>query len=554
MKISGYKIIPFFLLLFSCNNREKADHIYIHAKIWTGDSTQPWAEAIGIKNNTILFVGNDYLPYKGDHSTITDLQGKMIVPGFIDNHTHFLSGGFRLASLNLRQAKSKDSFIQIIKHFALGFPPGRWIRGGDWDHEAWGGELPRKEWVDSITGNHPLIIDRYDGHMALANSIALRLAGINKYSPDPPGGAIVRDSLTHEPTGILKDRAEDLLTRVIPPASDAEMDEFLQRAVKHALSFGVTEVHDMSSFGGWADLATYRKAYDAHNLGIRIYSFVPISTWARLDSFIKKNGKGDDMLHWGGLKGFVDGSLGSTTAWFYQPYLDAPHSTGLQVTDTHYLRKWILSADSAGLQTANHAIGDRANDWILNIYEEAIAKNGKRDRRFRVEHAQHLTKQAIPRFASLGVIPSMQPYHAVDDGKWAAKRLDDDRLKRSYAFRSLLNTNAHLTFGTDWTVAPINPLEGIYAAVTRRTGDGKNPGGWYPEQKITVNEALRCYTANSAYSGFQENVLGRLKPGMLADFVVLSEDLFNISPEKIKDVMVLRTIFNGNEVYLKKDQ
>ncbi len=514
----------------------------------------PWAKAVALKNNTILFVGENYGPYKGYQTAITDLQGKMVVPGFIDSHTHFLGGGFQLVSVNLREANSKDSFIEIVKHFALSFPPNRWIMGGHWDHEAWGGALPRKEWIDSVTGNHPLFIDRYDGHMALANSIALKLAGINKHTPDPPGGVIIRDSLTGEPTGILKDQAKVLVNRMIPLASNAEMDEFLQQAIHHALSFGVTQVHDMGSFGGWPDLATYRRAYAAHTLGIRIYSFVPISTWARLDSFVKKNGKGDNELRWGGLKGFVDGSLGSTTAWFYQPYLDAPNSTGLQVTDTHYLRKWILSADSAGLQSTNHAIGDRANDWILDVYTEAIAKNGKRDRRFRVEHAQHLSKHAIARFASLEVIPSMQPYHAIDDGKWASKRLDDDRLKRTYAFRSLLNNNARVSFGTDWTVAPINPLEGIYAAVTRRTRDGKNPGGWYPEQKITVEEALRCYTVNSAFSGFQENVLGRLKPGMLADFVVLSEDLFSIPPERIKDVTVLRTIMNGKEVYLKKSQ
>jgi predicted amidohydrolase YtcJ len=287
-------------------------------------------------------------------------------------------------------------------------------------------------------------------------------------------------------------------------------------------------------------------------LDLRIYSFVPLRTWAKLDSFVKKEGWGDDMLHWGGLKGFVDGSLGSTTAWFYKPYLDAPTKTGLQVTDTNDLRKWVLSADSAGLHCATHAIGDRANDFILSVYEEAEKRNPGKDRRFRVEHAQHLTAIAIQKFAALHVIPSMQPYHAIDDGKWAFKRLDSARLKGTYAFKSLLTQGANVTFGSDWTVAPLDPIAGIYAAVTRRTLDDKNPNGWFPDEKISVEQALKCYTANNAYASFQENKLGKLKAGMLADLVVLSDDIFSIAPEKIRDVKVLRTVVNGKEVYLRK--
>jgi predicted amidohydrolase YtcJ len=258
------------------------------------------------------------------------------------------------------------------------------------------------------------------------------------------------------------------------------------------------------------------------------------------------------MLRWGGLKGFVDGSLGSTTAWFYKPYLDAPTKTGLQVTDTNLLRKWVIAADSAGLHIATHAIGDRANDWILGVYEEAERINGAKDRRFRIEHAQHLTEMAIPRFEKLGVIPSMQPYHAIDDGKWAFKRLDSLRLKYTYAFKSLITTDARVTFGSDWTVAPLDPIAGIYAAATRRTLDDKNPDGWFPAEKISVEQALTCYTANNAFAGFQENKLGRLKAGMLADLVILSDDILRISPEKIRDIKVLRTIVNGKEVYLRK--
>ncbi len=539
-------------LFISCTQQKPADRIYINAKIWTGDSANDRATAIAIKDSAIIYVGNDYNAYKGSNTQIIDVDGKMIVPGFTDNHTHFLGGGYQLASVNLRNAKTQQDFISILKEYATAHNDNRWIQGGDWDHEAWGGNLPTKNWIDSVTGNHPVFINRYDGHMSLANSIALKLAGIDKNTANPAGGEIVKDPKTGEPTGVLKDEATNLVTNVIPPPSQNELDECLERAVQHAFEHGVTQVHDMSTYGGWPDMATYRKAHANNKLDLRIYSFVPLRTWAKLDSFVKKEGWGDDMLRWGGLKGFVDGSLGSTTAWFYKPYLDAPTKTGLQVTDTILLRKWILSADSAGLHIATHAIGDRANDFILSVYEEAENKNPGKDHRFRVEHAQHLTPIAIQKFATLHVIPSMQPYHAIDDGKWAFKRLDSARLKGTYAFKSLLAEGANVTFGSDWTVAPLDPIAGIYAAVTRRTLDDKNPNGWLPDQKISVEQALKCYTANNAYAGFQENKLGKLKVGMLADFIVLSDDILSIAPEKIRDIKVLRTVVNGKEVFVRK--
>ncbi len=538
--------------LFSCSQKQSADKIYVNAKIWTGDSVNDRATAIAIKDNLIIYVGNDYTEFKGSGTAVIDVNGKMMVPGFIDNHTHFLGGGYQLSSVNLRNAKTQQDFISTLKEYAITHNDDRWIQGGDWDHEAWGGNLPTRNWIDSITGKHPVFIERYDGHMSLANSIALKLAGVDKNTPNPPGGEIVKDPKTGEPTGVLKDEATNLVFKVIPPPSQEELDEYLASAVKEAFEHGVTQICDMSTYGGWPDLATYRKAHANNKLDLRIYSFVPLRTWAKLDSFVKKEGWGDDVLHWGGLKGFVDGSLGSTTAWFYKPYLDAPTKTGLQVTDTTLLRQWVLSADSAGLHCATHAIGDRANDFILGVYEEAEKRNPDKDHRFRVEHAQHLTATAIRKFASLHVIPSMQPYHAIDDGKWAFKRLDSARLKGTYAFRTLLAEGANVTFGSDWTVAPLDPIAGIYAAVTRRTLDDKNPNGWFPDEKISVEQALRCYTTNNAYACFQENKLGRLKAGMLADFVILSDNILEIAPEKIRDIKVLRTIVNGKEVYLSK--
>ena len=548
MKIN-YTVILLSLFLISCRQNETADKIYFNAKIWTGDSTLPWIEAIAISGEKIIYTGKDYQSFKGTKTEMIDMNGKLMLPGFIDNHTHFLSGGYNLSGVDLRKAKTPQEFISILKDFCNQLNDDRWILGGDWDHEAWGGELPTRNWIDSVTGNHPLFVSRSDGHMALANSKAMQLAGITKETKVPVGGEMVNDK-NGEYTGVIKDEAMNLVYKFIPTASEKELDEYLQAAQQHAFKNGLTQVHDVGSYGGWTDLDTYRRAKNNKKLDLRIYSFVPINTWKILDSFCKKEGKGDDQLRWGGLKGYVDGSLGSTTGWFYQPYLDAPKTSGFYITDTTLLRQWTLAADSAGLHITIHAIGDRANDFILNVFEEAEKKNPG-DHRFRIEHAQHLTQEAISRFAKLNVIPSMQPYHAIDDGRWAYKRLDDERLKGTYAFNSLLTANAKLTFGSDWTVAPLTPLEGIYAAVTRRTLDDKNPDGWYPEQKISVEQAVTCYTANNAYAGFQETKVGILKKGMLADFVVISENIFEIAPEKIKDLKIERTIVNGKEVYKK---
>ena len=533
-----------------------ADAVFLNGAFWTGTDDATQAEAVAITDGAFVAVGSnaEIEPFIDAATETVDLDGAFVVPGFIDNHTHFLVGGFGLASVQLRDAASPEDFSRRLADFAATQPAGRWIQQGDWDHENWGGELPRKEWIDEGTAENPVLVWRLDGHMALANSLAIELAGITAETPDPAGGEIVRDE-NGEPTGVFKDTAAELILAVIPPPSDEEHDKALEAAMAHAISRGVTQIHDMSSGAGdWASLAAFRRAHAAGTLDMRIYSFTHLSDWARVRDYVVENGRGDDWLRWGGVKAYTDGSLGSTTALFYQPYNDAPETSGLFFHDPDELKGWIVSADAAGLHVTVHAIGDRANDWLLDVFEAAAAENGGdiAERRFRVEHAQHLSAGAASRFGALGVIPSMQPYHAIDDGRWAGKRIGPDRIKRTYAFRSLLDAGAPLTFGSDWTVAPISPLQGIYAAVTRRTLDGANPEGWVPEEKISVEEALHAYTAANAYAGFQEDRLGVIAPGMLADFVVLSDDLFAIDPANIKNVRVLRTVIGGEEKFVRE--
>jgi len=465
----------------------------------------------------------------------------------MDDHVHLSSGGFQLASVDLRDATTPTEFTRRLKLFAATQKPGEWITGGDWDHEKWpGAPLPDRAWIDSVTPNNPVFVNRLDGHMALANSLALGAARLDRGAREIPGGTIVRRK-DRELTGVLKDEAMNPVFAVIPEPSASQLDSALTRAMAHAASLGVVAVSSVST--SWATIAALERARARGALTLRVANYVPLADWRAMADSVKAHGVGDDWIRTAGVKGFVDGSLGSTTALMFAPYQDAPDTRGLFVTREDSLRLWIGAADSAGLQLAVHAIGDRANALLLDIYDSVAQAHGPRDRRSRIEHAQHLRVQDIPRFAAAGVIPSMQPYHEADDGRWAAKRIGPELIKGTYAFRSLLDSGARLTFGSDWTVAPLDPLLGIQAAVTRQTLDGKNPEGWVPEQKITVEEALRCYTVNNAYAVFAEGRRGMLKPGYFADLVVLDRDLTRIPPTGIGQAKVVATIVGGKVVY-----
>lgn len=524
-----------------------ADLILTNGKIWTGKPQPRFAEAVAVRGDRIAAVGTskEILEHRDAGTRVIDLKKRLVTPGFIDNHVHFVSGGFQLSAVQLRESRDPADFAKRLAEYAKTQPRGRWITGGDWDHELWDPpQLPTRQMIDEVTPDHPVFVSRLDGHMALANSVALKLSGITRETPDPPGGTIVRDS-RGEPTGLLKDNAMDPVWAIVPAPSLEQRVSAARAALAEAARVGVTSLCDMS--GGEAaydDFRAYQQLLQEDALTSRIYLFVPLSTWQRLAGAGVERTFGDPRLRIGGLKGFADGSLGSSTAWFTDPYLDNSSTSGLAMPGlvSGDIEKNVRGATAANLHVAIHAIGDRANDAVLRIYE---GDPGMRERRYRIEHAQHLTADLIRRFAADRVIASMQPYHAIDDGRWADRKIGKTRSAGTYAFRSLLDAGAVLTFGSDWTVAPLDPILGIYAAVTRRTIDGKNPSGWVPEQKISVEEALMCYTVNNAWAMFQEQEIGRIAPGMRADLVVLSRDLFTIPPEQMEHVKVDLTIVNG---------
>ena len=560
--MNGNKRLLFVVLLgrlvcgavFSSQAQSKpaADLIITHARVWTVDSSHPEAQAVAVLRDRIVGVGSDaeMAAWRGPGTKTIDAGGKLVLPGFNDSHTHFVSGGAQLDNVQLNDATSAHEFARRIGERAKSTPKGSWILGGDWDETKWApAEFPTKELIDPVTGDTPVFVSRYDGHMGLANTAALRAAAITARTPDPPGGAIVRDAKGN-PTGALKDAAQDMLYKHVPPLTHDERLHAVKRALAHAASLGVTSVQHMSA--DYADIAVYAELHDRGELTTRIYAAPLITEFGDLAKIGVRRAFGDSYLRIGAVKGFADGSLGSRTAYFFEPFSDTPNNRGLRSDEMQppaAMRERMLKADAAGLQICTHAIGDQAISIILDFYGDIVKEHGPVDRRFRIEHAQHMAAKDFDRFAQLGVIASMQPYHAIDDGRWAEARIGRDRASRTYAFRTFLNHHVRLAFGTDWDVAPLNPMLGLYAAVTRATLDGKNPNGWFPEQKLAVAEAVEAYTMGSAYAEFQDKEKGSIAVGKLADIVILSDDIFKIDPVKIRDVKVLKTFVGGKMVW-----
>ena len=533
-----------------------ADLVLLNGKVWTVDKARPDAEAIAVWRDRILAVGStqEVRRLVGPRSRVIDLKGKRVVPGFYDSHVHLLGSGLRLAQVALKDAKDEAEFGRRLRAFDGKLPRDRWLLGGEWDHDrTFKGVLPTAALIDKYVPNRPVFLRRYDGHMGVVNSRALQLAAISARTADPPGGIIYRKPGGKQPTGLLRDNAMNLIERLIPPISEGEMVEAVRAALDEARRCGVTSVQDMDGSDAPTRrrlLRLYQRLAKSSKLTVRVDLRWPLAAWNDLARLGVEAGLGDDWVKIGGVKGFVDGSLGSSTAKMFDPYVNEPGSTGVYVTPLGRLREYIREADKAGLSVAVHAIGDRANAELLDIFAEVAKANGPRDRRFRIEHAQHLRPQDYRRFRELGVIASMQPYHAIDDGRWAESRIGGKRCASSYANRALLDAGAKVAFGSDWSVAPLNPLLGIDAAVNRRTLDGKHPKGWFPEQKIGVAEAVEAYTLTSAYAAFQEKDCGSLEKGKLADLVVLSRDILaKGEQDRIADTEVLLTVVGGKVVY-----
>jgi predicted amidohydrolase YtcJ len=537
----------------------QVDLVALHGKVWTENPSQPEAEAFAVTGHRIVAVGSDAEIGKlaGQHTRVLDLQGRRVVPGFNDAHVHLFWGGQSLASVQLRDVTSREQFTQRVGDYARTRPAGEWIVDGNWDEEKWNPvALPTHAWIDAVTPNNPVWVNRSDAHMCLANALAMKLAGITKDTPDVPGGVIVRDKQGN-PTGIFKDAAKDLIERVIPPPSDAQVDAALLAAQAYALDNGVTSVQDMGFTGSKAaDLQAlvvrgYQRLLAEGKWKVRVSARFPLDHYQRLAQLGLMTNFGNDTLVIGSLKAFADGSLGSGTAWFFEPFDDAPGNSGLPTEQLAHVDQFysdLKAADRAGMHVTVHAIGDRANKTILDLYQRLEQEDGPSDRRLRIEHAQHLRPEDIPRFAQLHVIASVQPYHCIDDGRWAEKRIGHKRAETTYAFKSLLEDGAILAFGSDWFVAPMDPMATIYAATTRRTLDGKNPGGWIPEQKITVAQSVHAYTVGSAYAESQDDIKGSIEVGKLADFAVLSQDIFHMDPVEIAQVKVVLAAVGGEIV------
>jgi predicted amidohydrolase YtcJ len=543
--------------LASAQKRPAADLIITNANVYTVDKAKPRAEAVAVIGDKIVAVGNagDVDTWRGADTKVIDAAGKLLLPGFNDSHVHFIPGGVQLDSVDLRETTGPDDFARKIGERAEITPKGEWITGGDWDEERWNPpQLPTRQMIDAVTPEHPVFVNRYDGHEALANSLALTLAGITSKTKNPAGGEIVKDR-DGEPTGVLKDAAMSLVSGKIPPISHERRLRAARRALTHAARLGVTSVQDMAV--DYEDIRVYSELAEKGELTTRIYAAPSLAGWQDEAKIGIRHAWGSPYLRIGALKGFADGSLGSTTAYFFEPYSDAPKTRGLlsdEMQPLNKMRERMMRADQHGLQLCIHAIGDQAISIVLDLFSEVIKAHGNTDRRLRIEHAQHIAPKDFDRFASLNVIASVQPYHAIDDGRWAERRIGPERIKTTYAFRTLLDKGVHLALGTDWNVAPLDPIKTLFAAITRATLDGKNPDGWVPAQKIKLSEAVEAYTMGSAYAEFQQNEKGSLTPGKLADMVLLSDDIFRLDPKKIGDVQVDLTIVGGRTVWTRQGE
>ncbi|MFL5599016.1 MAG: amidohydrolase [Gemmatimonadaceae bacterium] len=534
-----------------------ADLVLINGRIYTVDNARPVVSALAVRGGRVAFIGSDAeaKALANPSTTVIDLKGAAVVPGFVDAHAHLLGLGTTLQRVNLAGSPSYDDVIARVKAWARDVAPGAWILGRGWDQNRWPTkEFPSHEALSSAFPNNPVALTRIDGHALLANAKAMQLAGVNASTPDPRGGRIIRLA-SGAPSGVFVDNAQSLITRAIPSATKADKRKAILAAVAEANRWGLTGVHDagedVETVGIYEELAR-AGSYNLRNYVMLSDPGEPGSPATLRNPYIQRGPQSalyDGHLWIRAIKLYADGALGSRGAALLEPYSDEPTNSGLLVSRPEHIRAWADSALRRGFQVNVHAIGDRGNRIVLDAFDSALKKSPKADHRFRIEHAQVLSPSDIPRFARLGVIPSMQATHQTSDMRWAEARVGPQRIRGAYAWRSLLNTGVVIPNGTDFPVEEVNPLLTFHAAVTRQDPTNWPAGGWYPEQKMTREEALLSMTIWPAYAGFQESILGSLTPGKYADFVVLDRDIMSVPDTEILGARVMSTWIGGKRVY-----
>jgi predicted amidohydrolase YtcJ len=531
-------------------SKEPAELVLLDGVIYTGDPQRPRVQAMAVSFERVLATGatKDIRAYVGTKTHVIELHGAFVMPGFNDAHTHLASAGDATLTIDLEGASSLAEFQQRIRAHLAEHKPGEWLTGRGWDHTLWPEKrFPSRQDLDAISTAHPMFFGRIDGHVAVANSRALEIAGITRATKDPPGGSIERDA-AGEPTGMLKeDAAMSVVESHIPSVTPQQHRRGIEMALEDAARHGVTTLQDNSNF---TDFLVYEEIRKDGRLSARITEWLPFQLpIEKLEELRKRGGTADLVLRTGALKLVADGSLGSRTAALLAPYADEPSSAGIMTIEPEQLKKMVLERDKAGFQIAIHAIGDRTNRVVLDAFAAARDANGARDSRHRIEHAQVIATQDIPRFAQLGVIASMQPSHETTDMRWAAARLGPERSRGAYAWNSLLKSGARLAFGTDYPVEPIDPMRGLYACVTRARPEGG--GAWQPQERISIDECIAAYTQGSAYAEFSEKEKGQLVTGQLADVIILSGDPTKSKPAKLLQIHVLKTFLGGRQVWPK---
>lgn len=519
--------------------------------VWTGGPRPRWVEALLLRDGAVAAAGSraEVEAAAPAGTPRTRLPGACVLPGLVDAHTHFLEGGYHLGRVDLRQADSRDAFVDTVARRVAESGGAGWVLGGNWEEQRWGGALPERSWLDPVVGGRPAFLTRSDLHMGVASTEALRRAGIDARTPDPEGGRIERDPTTGEPTGLLRDRAMTLVRAQIPVPGEAELDAALAAAARHALSLGVTQVHDLGTWtlGPMDHLETARRARSRGELGVRVVCAVPLDRRRELAELVAGEGRGDAWLRWGAVKGFVDGSVGSSTAWFREPYADDADNRGIVLGPLDELGAALAEAFGLGLQLFVHAIGDAAVAWIVERYRDLLAgAPAAAHRRLRVEHVQHLPPGVAEAMAAAGIVAGVQPAHLVDDGPWLHTRIGRERLPESYAFGTLHRAGVALALGTDWTVVPLDPMPGIRAALTRRHREGGVLGA---DQALSLETVLGAATWTAAWSGFNEASTGCLEAGWRADLVVLDRDVRSCDWEGGAAPRVLQTRVDGRVVH-----